>query len=93
MDIRQVPARAARLFGELASTYVAGGWCFVGRLRDLGELKQREPYRDVVVYGRGRTFVEAFERAERHYHAGTPDWILDMEERSARGLPTIIGER
>lgn len=74
------------MFGELASTFVAKGVCYVGRLRDLGELRKREPYRDVVIFGRGRTFLQAFEQAERHHRDGTPDEILDAIE----GRPTRI---
>ena len=75
------------MFGELASTYVARGICFVGRIRDEAELKKREPYRDVVIYGRGRTFAAAFEQAERHHRDGTPDELLDaIEGRPPRPL-------
>jgi len=79
---REIPRRAAKMFGELASTYFAGGWCVVGRIRNAAELAKREPYRSVVVYGRARTFAAAFAIAERHFHAGTPDWLLDATEGS-----------
>lgn len=77
MPITEVPRRAAAMFGELASTFVARGVCYVARIRDVTELRKREPYRDLVIYGTGRTFREAFEVAERHFHDGTPDEILD----------------
>ena len=66
------------MFGELASTYIARGICFVGRIRDLAELRKYEPYRDVVVFGRGPTWRAAFAQAERHFHEGTPDELLDV---------------
>jgi len=66
------------MFGELAYTAVHDGrWCVVGRIRDVTELRKREPYRDVVIYGRAPTFVEAFEQADRHVNDRTPDEILD----------------
>lgn len=74
----EIPRRAQRMFGELASTYVEKGICYVGRVRDVTELRKREPYRDVVIFGRGRTFLLAFEEAERHHRDGTPDEILDV---------------
>lgn len=86
MELTDIPRRAALMFGALASTYVSGGVCVVARLRDAAQLNKREPYRDVVVYGRGRTFGEAFRAAEKHFNDGTPDWILDSLEmaRSSR---------
>lgn len=92
MPIREVPLRAARLFGELASTYVARGICYVARVRDVTELRKREPYRDVVIFGRGRTFVEAFRQAEAHVRDGTPDELLDaIEGRPPRPLLGVRG--
>lgn len=73
------------MFGELASTYRSGNVCIVGRVLDVMELRKREPYRRVVVFGRGLTWVEAFEQAERHHREGTSDEILDLIDDAIRG--------
>lgn len=89
MSPHEIPRRARKMFGELALTYVSRGLCYVARLRDAGELKKREPYRDSVVFGRGRTFVQAFEQAERHFKDGTPDEILDAIEGRATRIQVV----
>ena len=90
IPLREVPRRAAKMFGELASTYETRGMRVVGRLRDVGELRKREPYRDVVIFGRGPTWRAAFAQAEKHFHDGTPDEILDAIEGRA---PRLVGGR
>jgi hypothetical protein len=80
LSIHEVAARAAGLWGELATTYVSRGACIVGRLRDVTELSKESPYQDVVIFGRARTFLEAFEIAERRLRDNTPDWVLDALE-------------
>lgn len=78
------------MFGELASTYIERGICYVGRVRDVTELRKREPYRDVVIFGRGPTFLKAFEEAERHHSEGTPDELLDLiAGRPPRALVSV----
>lgn len=78
------------MFGELASTYIARGQYVVARVRDVRELRKLEPYRDEVIFGRGRTWAEAFAVAEKHFHDGTPDEILDAIEGRA---PRLVGGR
>ena len=92
LTLHEVPRRAARMFGELASTFVKRGECYVARIKNPDELRDaREPYRQEIVFGRGKTWLAAFLEAERHHREGTPDWILQSIEDARNGQGIVQG--